>query len=474
MEKINVIFKHTTKKLTYTRNLDEEILDTFQKFAKELNKDFSELLYLCDGNKIDFSNNPTFDEISNSRPDKKSITVAVSEIIKPSVESTNLTNSESSVQKINMFLTEDYIPQWGFKEGLREFLQNQHDGIINEISKEENLIIKRIGEKYKNFDNQEDFDKFLNFEFFEKGNNEKLGEILYDEKKRLLTITNKGEIILRNLYLGSKKEKKNNNEIIGQFGEGMKLGILSLLRKDKKVYIISSDNNFYFELCEGNFENDDSKILFCNLSKYHKNDMKNKVKVIISNITKNEWNDEIFKFLWLLDRENFKIYLSEGYGKKIGEVLAEPIFENKLYCKGIYVQNIQILEKGNADEIKSKKIPGFNVYDLKLDRDRNFVQDTYDMKKILAKIWINALRINKRYSDYIPEFNNKIEKKKEIAYSNLDAYDINYSELVYVDDYGNKYLSETLINLLSNKGNCFFQDYFFYSEICYSINNDEA
>lgn len=474
MEKINVIFQHITKELIYIRNLDEEILDTFQEVAKELNKDFSELLYLCDGNKIDFSNNPTFDEISNSRPDKKSITVVVREIIKPSVESTNLTNSESSVQKINMFLTEDYIPQWGFKEGLREFLQNQHDGIINEISKEENLIIKRIGEKYKNFDNQEDFDKFLNFEFFEKGNNEKLGEILYDEKKRLLTITNKGEIILRNLYLGSKKEKKNNNEIIGQFGEGMKLGILSLLRKDKKVYIISSDNNFYFELCEGNFENDDSKILFCNLSKYHKNDMKNKVKVIISNITKNEWNDEIFKFLWLLDGENFNIYLSEGYGKKIGEVLAEPIFENKLYCKGIYVQNIQILEKGKADEIKSKKIPGFNVYDLKLDRDRNFVQNTYDMKEKLGKIWINALRINKRYSDYIPEFNNKIEKKKEIAYSNLDAYDINYSELVYVDDYGNKYLSETLINLLSNKDNCFFQDYFFYSEIRYSINNDEA
>ena len=198
MEKINVIFQHITKELIYIRNLDEEILDTFQEVAKELNKDFSELLYLCDANKIDFSNNPTFDEISNSRPDKKSITVVVREIIKPSVESTNLTNSESSVQKINMFLTEDYIPQWGFKEGLREFLQNQHDGIINEISKEENLIIKRIGEKYKNFDNQEDFDKFLNFEFFEKGNNEKLGVILYDEKKRLLTITNKGEIILRN------------------------------------------------------------------------------------------------------------------------------------------------------------------------------------------------------------------------------------------------------------------------------------
>lgn len=99
MEKIKVIFKHITKELIYIRNLDEEILETFKEVAKELNKDFSELLYLCDANKIDFSNNPTFDEISNSRQDKKSITVAVIEKTKPSVESTNLTKANLQFKK---------------------------------------------------------------------------------------------------------------------------------------------------------------------------------------------------------------------------------------------------------------------------------------------------------------------------------------------------------------------------------------
>lgn len=489
MEKIKVIFNQNlnpSKEFVYNPNLNEKILDTFQEVAKELNKDFRELLYLSGGIKIDFSQNPTFDEILGSRRDKSSINILVIDIgtNEPPAESINMIINKPSFEKINMFLTEDYIPEWGFKEGLREFLQNQHDGIINEVLKEENLIIKGIGDKYKNIDKLEDFDKFLNFEFFSKSNNEKLGEILYDKNKELLIITNKGEIILRNLYLGSKKEKKNNDEIIGQFGEGMKLGILSLLRKNKKVNITSSDNNFYFELCEGNFEKEDSKVLFCKLSKYQKDDMKNKVKVVISNISKNEWNDEIFKFLWLLDRESFNIYLSEKNGKKIGEVLAEPIFENKLYCKGIYVQNIQILEKNKEGEIKSKKIPGFNVYDLKLDRDRNFVQDIYDMKEELGNIWINALRISKRYSNYtsradsnVDEKNSNVDEKKEekkITRTNSTIYNIDYSEMVCVEDYGNKYLSETLITLLSDKDISFFQDYFFYSKIRYSINKDEA
>ena len=51
--------------------------------------------------------------------------------------------------QINMMISEDYIPEWGFKEGLREFLQNQHDGIINYALKEDNLVIKGIGDKYK-------------------------------------------------------------------------------------------------------------------------------------------------------------------------------------------------------------------------------------------------------------------------------------------------------------------------------------
>ena len=470
MEKIKVIFKtsFSSEEFEYICNLKDEILNTFQESAKKLNKEFSELTYLSGGRKINFSKDITFEDISNSTLESN-INVLILDIQPPDVQ-------------INMMISEDYIPEWGFKEGLREFLQNQHDGIINYALKEDNLVIKGIGDKYKDNDNPEDFEKFLNFEFFNKNDNEKLGEIIYDEKLKILTIINKGKLVMGNLVLGSKKEKKNNNEIIGQFGEGMKLAILSLLRKNEKnenknINIISSDKNFAFELCKGSFEEEnESRILYCNLSKYKKYDMENKVKVEISNITKNEWNDEIYKYLWLLDRVNLKIYLSEKEGEKIGEILAEPIFENKLYCKGIYVQNI---EKGKNDELKSKQIPGFNVYELKLDRDRNCVQDTYEMKKKFGEIWVYGLKTNKTYSNnsnYIIT-ENKIDDTKEekkLAKTDSYIYDIDYSEIVYVSDYGNEYLSEKLISLMSDKDISFTQDYFFNSSFLYSINKYEA
>ena len=467
MEKTKVKFTYLQQELEYTCNLGDKILNTFQKSAEEFGLDLSDLIFLCNADKIDFNKdftkNYTFDDISKKALDKSIIQVLILDY--------------DYHKEINMMITEDYIREWGFKEGLREFLQNQHDGIINYVLKEENLIIKGIGDKYKNRNNSEDFDKFLNFEFFNKKDNEKLGEIIYDEEMKNLTIINKGEIILGNLNLGSKKEKNTNNEIIGQFGEGMKLGILALLRSHKNIKIISSDRNFDFELKLK--EDNDSKILYCILQKYKKKDMKNKVKVVISNISKDEWNDEIFKFLWLLDRENFNIHLSEKSGEKIGEVLAEPIFENKLYCKGIYVQNI---EKKKDVELESKHIPGFNVYDLKLDRDRNCAENQYDMIEKFGETLSYALKTDKRYLNYSnytskTKKEEKEEEKKEekkITKTNSFIYDIDNSEIVDVEDYGNKYLSEKLISLLNDKDISFSQDYFFNYKIQYSITKDEA
>ena len=474
IKEIKVIFRPTfpfhKNELIYTCNLKEYILDKCQESAKEFNKDFSELKYLCGGDKIDFSSNYKFEDLFKMQGCGELINITIIEDNYPDEE-------------INLMLSEDYVPEWGFKEGLREFLQNQHDGLINHVLTEKNLEIKGIGAKYKNKNNSEDFNKFLNFEFYNKNNDEKLGEITYDEKKQILTIINEGELTLQNLYFGSKKEKKENNEIIGKFGEGMKLGILSLLRLNKNINIISSDKNFQFELCKGHFtttDQNESKILHCILSRYKNKDMKNKVKVMIGNIGKNEWNDEILKYLWLLDRENFEIYEAEEYGKKIGEVLAAPIFQNKLYSKGIYVQQI---EKEKSDKLKSKIIPGFNIYDLKLDRDRNCVQDTYEMREQLGKIYCCALQSNKRYYNYSSKINNSINinKKEEqktqtnlFSNNNININNNSEGERVYVKDYGNIYLSETIIKLLSDDNISFSQDYFFNSTFGYSINKDTA
>ncbi len=47
-----------------------------------------------------------------------------------------------------MWISEKYCKNWGLKEGIREFLQNQYDGIIEIIGKDK-LNIEPIGNYYE-------------------------------------------------------------------------------------------------------------------------------------------------------------------------------------------------------------------------------------------------------------------------------------------------------------------------------------
>ena len=144
IKEIKVIFRPTfpfhKNELIYTCNLKEYILDKCQESAKEFNKDFSELKYLCSGDKIDFSSNYKFEDLFEMQGCGELINITIIENNYP-------------VEEINLMLSEDYVPEWGFKEGLREFLQNQHDGLINHVLTEKNLEIKGMGPKYKNKNN---------------------------------------------------------------------------------------------------------------------------------------------------------------------------------------------------------------------------------------------------------------------------------------------------------------------------------
>ena len=46
-----------------------------------------------------------------------------------------------------MLISEKYCKNWGLNEGIREFLQNQYDGIITAIKTKKNLKIIKIGYK---------------------------------------------------------------------------------------------------------------------------------------------------------------------------------------------------------------------------------------------------------------------------------------------------------------------------------------
>lgn len=196
----------------------------------------------------------------------------------------------------NMWISETYYKDWGIKEGIREFVQNQYDSIITECKSKENLQIEKSGDKY-NINKKE---KQLNFQFTYKNDKKNeikiIGRIEYDKNNKILSISNNCEICFADFLFGGQKDKQNNRNLIGQFGEGMKLATLALCRINKNVTIISSNRKYNFSLKEDpNFKKEfkDIKCLHCSFETINNNDKKGQVQILINNITETEWSNEI-------------------------------------------------------------------------------------------------------------------------------------------------------------------------------------
>ena len=150
--------------------------------------------------------------------------------------------SSSNSYRQNTFMSKNYIEDWKPEDALREVLQNQYDGIISLIGKA-NISIEPKGEDRKNA---------FEFEFRHKETGDLYGEIKYnpDENYKELEVWNIGSLESADLLLGGPKyeEGKKNKEIIGRFGEGMKLAALAFLKKDIQYRIITSGQEWRFTL----------------------------------------------------------------------------------------------------------------------------------------------------------------------------------------------------------------------------------
>ena len=154
-----------------------------------------------------------------------------------------ITCNQKKNEFINTWISEEYCPNWGIWEAIREILQNQLDRITEKIGKK-NILIE--GKKTKN--NEESTD----YTFFNNSNGEIVGEIKYNEEQKTLIIWNNGKLEKGNLLLGGFKDT-NNDEIIGRFGEGMKLSALALCRADKqgirrRINILINDECWKFQI----------------------------------------------------------------------------------------------------------------------------------------------------------------------------------------------------------------------------------
>ena len=332
-------------------------------------------------------------------------------------------------KETNTWISSDYCSDWKLHEAIREILQNQMDGMC---------LKSKGGKKYIEVETSKNE---YEFSFKHSETNEKFGEIKYDKDNKVLTVWNLGTLETADLLLGGIKGKSKNEEIIGRFGEGMKLAALAFCRLGKIFIIITGGEEWRFEIKEDkNFTRNGQvqKCLFWWKAKSKNKDYKDKIVVIIRNIELDEWKNEIDNYLWLT-QENIGAITTYANDNKtiLGQILLGEKFRNKIFVKDIFVINTMKKEEKekNIKNNITHCVFGFNA-DLNLDRDRNCVPDLNERNqktsKIIAYILNNrSVLYNQTSSDIHPFLDNF---PKEI----LALLGKNYGVTYYLHSYINK------------------------------------
>ena len=305
---------------------------------------------------------------------------------------------------VNTWISKDYCRNWGLHEGIRELICNNYDGICDNLQKG-NVGIEKL-------DNKTDYI------FYDKRNeNDIYGAINYIKDKETLMIWNKGNLETANLLLGGTKDIQNSAEIIGRFGEGMKLSALSLIRENIKrnkkdnetqlnIYTCGKIWRFKIEKALGFTRNGIEQLcLHWCCEDYPKEEFQDKVVCEIIGISEDEWKIEQDNYLWLTHRKIGSIQVYDDNKKFVGEILCEKFFLRKIFVKEVFIN-----DTGDASDMTSYF--GFNL-DIDLDRDRNAVKNLSQRNKDISKIlsivlnkldtYKNEQEVDKIWIDKYPE-----------------------------------------------------------------------
>ena len=227
---------------------------------------------------------------------------------------------------IETTLTEEYIPEWGLYESLRELLSNAKDAEV------------------------------------ESGHTMKV----WRTPANVLCIENEGTMVPRDSLLMGYGTKRDKEELIGVHGEGLLLALLVLARKGMKV-TVNNRNEAWTPVIEKS-------------AKFNSNVLKIKVRennqdcggfrIKIYNITEETWNKIKDLFLFL-------DYPADAIQTTRGNLLKDEKYKHKVYVKGVFVHTDGDL------------CYGFDLKQVKIDRDRKMI-NKWDQRWEMAHIMKEA------------------------------------------------------------------------------------
>jgi len=229
--------------------------------------------------------------------------------------------------KIELTIETTYLPSWGIWEGLRELYQNGVDA-------------------------EREFHAPLKVTW----------------RNGTLRFENEGVTLPHESLLLGRTSKADRDDLIGQFGEGLKLGLLALVRAGRAV-CIRSGSEVWTPAIERS-QKFDADVLVVDIARGRK--PRNRVCAEVRGVEKEEWENIRDRFLDLA-----RIKKDERVETYDGDLLLGERFRGQVYVKGIFVQTDGDLAYG------------YNYRDAKLDRDRKMV-DTWDKRYRNARIWKHA------------------------------------------------------------------------------------
>jgi hypothetical protein len=226
---------------------------------------------------------------------------------------------------IELTITKDYVHTWGIWEGIRELVQNAVDGE------------REFGYKMK---------------------------VQMSTAKKLI-IENQGGSLPRDALLFGYSTKRNRSDLSGQFGEGLKLGILALIRAGLCITIKNGGEIWKPVIEESKkFKQDVLKFKIRKNTKQY-----NSLRIEIRGINEETWNTCKAKFLFL----NKDV---TGQTKtRFGTLIEDERLKGYIFVKGIFV------------EYNGEFSYGYDLKDAEIDRDRGMVS-SFDLR------WRTGLILN--------------------------------------------------------------------------------
>ena len=282
--------------------------------------------------------------------------------------------------KYELSLVKSYVQEWTAEDAIREIIQNA----IDESNRVEDNAMS----------------------------------VEYDPEEKTLIISNKKSVLTHDTLLLGNTSKATDDNMIGKFGEGYKLGILVLTRENHPVVI---QNYGLKETWKARFVNsrrwkDEVLTIFTDKSQIWNKPPHNNLSFVINNVDQMMYDEVVKKTLFLKDIYTGE-YVEDNYAKtSYGNILFEESEKGRVYVNGLFVTTLEDLKYGY--DIKARYI--------EIGRDRNLI-DSYKITKYTTLMWM-----------YIQDdFKDEIF---ELAYS--EALDFSYdTEYVSIPETGYENIS---------------------------------